>query len=457
MRVKADYYKLSYPYSFFPFAEVLNCRKVLQKPTEMMMRQEGALLCPSEVPDHIRCREPNELEWVFTDSQFFFDHSISDKLLAFYEQHKPLTAEICAYGDFLQPLGRHADSSYVTNCKNIMSMSSTVISTRKGVFELLKGSPLNVIALKYSKFYHIGTMTEYVDNFCSNLDLMEELGLSRFCFSASLGSGSKSASTTTGGCVVHSIVSDKCRFSERAVVEYCTFTCSSGITIQDNCVISDCEYTADSPLTIPSNTFIQTVPVLDPNGVPNYVTLLFSIHEDMKAKVSSAEEICNLSYFGHGLLSVSALTDPVELFGKDNPFSLWHAKLFPLSSTPEESFTSALHTLRTTLNHAKRPLDLSACSETLLNGSHHISQSNGTADTFSQSNGTADTSLHVSQANGSTSAVNGGSTHSKPVLYSFADVIVYKDAKRMIMRRNELSKQIKAALADADSVAANGC
>ncbi|XP_067948128.1 fucose-1-phosphate guanylyltransferase-like isoform X1 [Watersipora subatra] len=436
--------------------EVLNCKKVLQKPTEQLMKEEGAIICPSEVPDSIRESVATEQDWVFTDSQFFFDHTISEKLLDFYETHKPLTAEICAYGDFLQPLGKFADAQYVTNCKNIMSMSDTVISTRRDLYNLLKGSPLGVVALKYSKFYHIGTMIEYLDNFCSNHDLRQELGLSRFCYSACLSAGSSVLASCEAetGYVINSLVTDRCSFSGKSIVEYCTFTGPSQLRVEENCVISDCEYTSNSDITIPSNTFIQTVPVLDPQGGPMYVTLMFSIYEDMKAKVSSVSELADLSYFGHGLLSVAPFKNHTQLFGKGNPFSLWHAKLFPLSSSAQESFTSALNTLKSALSHSKRPLEHSACSENLLahNGeAASCASANGTIPNGALTNGMI--ANGVQSAATDSAAINGSSTNGftanghSPIYYSFADVISYKDVKQMIRRRNILSEQIQNILA----------
>lgn len=52
---------------------------------------------------------------VYTDSAFFFDRNTAKLLLDFWNQHKPITCEIDAYGDFLQALGPMATAEYTGN------------------------------------------------------------------------------------------------------------------------------------------------------------------------------------------------------------------------------------------------------------------------------------------------------------------------------------------------------
>ncbi|KAH7955106.1 hypothetical protein HPB49_024568 [Dermacentor silvarum] len=73
------------------------CLEVLQKPTENLMRDKGAIFEKEE--------GGSSKEFAYTDSAFFFDCSVVDKLVKFYAQIKPVTEEIDAYRDFLQLLG----------------------------------------------------------------------------------------------------------------------------------------------------------------------------------------------------------------------------------------------------------------------------------------------------------------------------------------------------------------
>lgn len=410
------------------------------------MREEGAVIKPHEVRNSMGSTSNNsQQEYVFTDSQYFFDHSISAKLLKFYHENKPITGEICAYGDFLQPLGCNADSSYINNCKNVMFMSNNLIETRKKVYDLLKGSELNVLALKESKFYHIGTLGEYIESFCESRALQSELGLSRFCYTAYV---DRPATESVGvdGCCMHSLINAQCSLAPRCVVEFCRFD-AGGVAVQENCIVSNCVYGGSSAITIPQNTFMQTVPVLDPNGKAMYATLLYSVKDDLKAKVSSFKEAHNISYFQRSLMSARVCTSSDELFGEGNPFTLWNAKLFPLSETAESSFSLAVTYVNRLITSKKRCLitaghacdtDIIAVSDTnghVANGDAHASNG-GNISANGNPNGEP-------VENGVKCEIN---SNEPMVLYSFADVIKHKDACRMIDGRNNLSSQIRAAL-----------
>jgi len=444
--------------------EHFSCSKVLLKPTERQMRDEGAVIKPRELCN-ISTSAASCLEYVFTDSNYFFDHSISDKLLEFYHQNEPISGEICAYGDFLQPLGCNATSDYIQNCKNVMFMSGNLIELRRKVYDLLKGSELNVLALKRSKFYHIGTLSEYIDSFCESTDLQSELGLSKFSFSASVGrDNSNKHGGSVGGCCIHSIVTDGCCFDDRSVVEYCKFD-AGGVTVQENCIISNCVYEGSSQLTIPQNTFMQTVPVFDPKGQPMYVTLLYSVKDDLKAKVSSFSEATNLSYFQRSLMSIRPGVTSDELFGEGNPFTLWNAKLFPLSNTPRSSFLLALSYVNSFISTKKRPiipeqacdvaaLDSNGCMSNGHVSSQHMNGNcavNGDSHKFINGEGSSSSQADVHSNNHVDKNSNESDARCKELnkhssLYSFADIIKFKDAKRMIEERNCLSSLIKHAM-----------
>ena len=94
-------------------ADVVECLRVLQKPSAKEMYEKGAvfsrkfaddgssstsLVCIDEAgdsTDHL----------VYTDSVFWFDTKTRDILLTLYEDLAPLDVEIDAYGDFLQAMG----------------------------------------------------------------------------------------------------------------------------------------------------------------------------------------------------------------------------------------------------------------------------------------------------------------------------------------------------------------
>lgn len=417
------------------------------------MRKYNAIIPSQEVPTNIRQTAPST-DWVFTDSNYFFDHNVTEKIIDFYQKNSPLSDEICAYGDFLQPLGYKADDLYTGYCKNVVSISTNLVNVRRKMYSLLKDYPLDVIALKQSKFYHIGTLREYVENFCENDSLASELGLSKFCFSACV----EPDTPITQGCVIHSLISAECNFAQRTVVEYCDFT--GAVTIKEDCVISNCVYAGTRPITIPANTFLQTVPVMSPTGTKRYVTLLFSMNDDMKAKCGSFDSLGEISYFDRSLLSATE-TDPTDLFALGTPFSLWHARLFPLSDSPEASLLQALSTLKRLTTPRKR------CQEEMIpdpevSGESSRSASRSCSRSTSPSldylnNSPTHCSFNCGQANGQADFVNKDAwkhvngNDTARVLYSFADVIKFKDAPRMIHERNGLSTRIRTVLGDVEA------
>lgn len=110
----------------------------------------------------------NGKEHVYTDSVFFVDWETAKSLYDFSEEIKPIDCEIDAYGDFLQALGSEASADYTKNVVNVTKETSSLVEKRKKIFDFLKGTQLNVLLLNESRFYHLGTTTEYIDYLCEN-------------------------------------------------------------------------------------------------------------------------------------------------------------------------------------------------------------------------------------------------------------------------------------------------
>ena len=75
-------------------------------------------------------------EWVLTDSAFHIGHVACDALvrLGAAQPEELRGVEICAYGDMMQPLGTHADTSYLLRTDHVASVvsSSTPAATAAG-------------------------------------------------------------------------------------------------------------------------------------------------------------------------------------------------------------------------------------------------------------------------------------------------------------------------------------
>lgn len=312
--------------------EYCKCTRVLQKPSVELLRSSGAIR-----------KTENQEEFVYTDSLFYIDHVVANKLLEFYVQECPLQCELDAYGDFMQSMGENASSAFATDSRNVVKANEHLASTRLRLFECLRNTRLNVLAANASKFYHLGTVNEYLDSFCVDKELARYCGFSNvtYChFSENL---------SNKGCLINCFFSLPVNVGTRSILEYCRF--ESSVDIGDNCIISNCWCNTSQPLVkVPSDLFMHTIPVRV-KGLPGvkYVTLVYSINDNMKAQADKvAGEFREKLLFLNKPLSKS-VPDNVSgdaLFSPDSSgdvvYSLWYARLFPALNSMNESFLAAV-------------------------------------------------------------------------------------------------------------------
>ena len=335
--------------------EAVECVEVLQKPSEEVMYTKGAIVSPDGLP--LSKDSAADIERVvYTDSLFFFDHNITQKLLGFYKEHKPLQVEIDAYGDFLQALGPRATIQYTKNISNVSFPHPDLVPMREKVFHVLEGTPLTVMLLKASKFYHIGTTKEYIHHFCKDKTFTKEMSLSKFVFSHLLPEvrGQKAkvmkGENTVKGCIMHSMFPENSEIPPTSVFEYCDFDVPVHCGV--NCIVSNCSLIggdSDSPISIPDNTFLHSISIKS-EGTKKFVTILFGINDNLKKKATS-ETWQNLTYFKQPLsktIQAFHLTGGLEKIFKttEKPLNLWFARLFPVMPTMTASFEMALKMLQ---------------------------------------------------------------------------------------------------------------
>ena len=321
-------------------AELRSCLRVLQKPSVQTMTDEQAIVTINGQPT------------VYTDSCFFFDHDIADRLLEFYRLNAPLECEIDSYGDFLQALGPRATVDYTTDTRNVSKIDPTLVCVRQKIYHLLRDVPLNVILLNSSQFYHLGTMQEYIDHICGGTELARKLGFRRNVFNRLLLSDPPAdvVGDAVQGCLMHNCLPASSAVARLAVLEYCDF--SSSIDVGPRCIISNCTAQDTVDIVIPDHKFMHTVAVQRGDGHTEYVTIVLDIGDDLKREARSQSEVGSLSFLGQPLsrtmekLSLSA----VDLFPTSSlPYSLWYAPLFQVCDSMSESFNAALALLRTLL------------------------------------------------------------------------------------------------------------
>ncbi|XP_047644599.1 fucose-1-phosphate guanylyltransferase [Phacochoerus africanus] len=280
-------------------------------------------------------------EYVYTDSVFYMDHKTAKKLLAFYEKIDTLNCEIDAYGDFLQALGPGATVEYTRNTSNVTKEESELVDMRQRIFHLLKGTPLNVIVLNNSKFYHIGTTKEYLFHFTSDSSLKSELGLQSIAFSIFPAipkySGNKS-------CVIQSILDSRCSLAPGSVVEYSRL--GPDVSVGENCIISGSHIITRAVL--PAYSFVCSLS-LKINGHIKYSTMACGVQDNLKKNVKTLSDVKLLQFFGVSLLSCLAVWNlevTEELFsGNKTCLSLWNARIFPVCSSLSDSVIASLKML----------------------------------------------------------------------------------------------------------------
>lgn len=291
-----------------------NCVEVLQKPSQEEMRStEGLVRVDSETGD----------EFVFTDSAYWINPALMRELVYFYSRTKPVAVESSIYADFMVCQGskktRRLDEGY--------GEGSAQGSFKKKVAALMNNIPLKIVSLPNSKFYHIGTMSEYLDALCGNAQLAAELSFGARAVESVIDPGS-------GGVVMCSIVQESVRVPASVVMEFCKI--ESKIVLGERTILSNCHI--DSALEIPGNFMFHTVPVNvnAEHGKKKYVTVAFGIGDDLKATVSDPADL----RLGNNALASRGASE--LYFSAESEMSLWTARMFKAVDSPSESFRLTL-------------------------------------------------------------------------------------------------------------------
>ncbi|XP_022084453.1 fucose-1-phosphate guanylyltransferase-like isoform X2 [Acanthaster planci] len=340
-----------------PSVEVVAVEEFLHKPTVEIMQEKGAVL-GNDFCSGIGSEE----KMVLTDSCYYMDFTTAMKLLELYNDESPLRCEIDCHGDFLQPLGLRATSEYIKNTSNVTKVTDSLMSMRQKVFDVLKGTPLSVAVMQHSRFYHLGTINEYLDHMCNLTPLAKELGLGTHMYKpdgpddGTCTSGTSriqaSGKCTASACVMNSICPKGFQVEERSLVEYCDF--QMPVSIHSNSIVSSCcvGSTPDQKLvTVPKDTFLHTACISDGKAKRQFVTVAFGTQDNLK-KEASIEE---LSMFGKPFKDICGTDLDMAskcLFPDGTTQSLWHAKLFRPADKMEDSFSSTMSLMERVLSES---------------------------------------------------------------------------------------------------------
>ncbi|XP_064481708.1 fucose-1-phosphate guanylyltransferase-like isoform X2 [Ornithodoros turicata] len=320
---------------------VTSCLEVLQKPSVELMQSKGAVV-------KVQRKDSADEEFVYTDSAFFFGTKVMRTMLQYYKAAKPISTEIDAYKDFLEKLGSR---SHVPTDKWSAGDVLTPIQDALAQF------PLQVLVIPKSRFYHIGTMSEYIDNFTTNQQFVTELGLSKFTNSTFVDNNGVNKTglqclTNVEGVIMHSKIHPNSTIGATVVIEHCKFLVP--IHVEQNCILSNCEVTSapGEELCIPDHSIFFTASVRS-SHLSGFVTVSFGIGDDLKCTSKSSKDV---SYFGASLYELESLeVMPMRgLFeNSSSDFSLWDAKLFEVKETMTDAFHSTLNLTRAITNREK--------------------------------------------------------------------------------------------------------
>lgn len=366
-------------------ASVEDVLEVLQKPNKETMRLKGAVV--KSVVENGGVEEQ-----IFSDSVFWLSHKVCQALLHWYADNKPLNSELDAYAHFLPCFGTRMKDAKPEDYKDFRSQ----------MLPILSGFKMKVILLRNSKFYHLGTMKEYLTHFCAMESFNKELGLVKNTsnipnpfkvLSNSDGVNEESHNSATNGSSTNGEalsqgsvkgVAIQCHFSHscevrapeecKVLLEYCQIAVP--IAIQGDVILSNCSVQECPTVKILSkcvnlfdNLLYHTSPIHQ-NGRTSYVTVAFDLDSDMKKKSHCYTE---LTLFGRPLshlLDISGYTKDNITSGVEHGgmISLWTAKVFPKGNNAPESFwlTHNLVNYFKQNDSRSQQIDISsACNESL--------------------------------------------------------------------------------------------
>lgn len=215
---------------------------------------------------------------------------------------------------------------------------------------ILKDKVFKVIVLNNSKFYHLGSMKEYIENFTQNNSFLKEMNIDSRNHTNYISHGNPTSNghdSLKKKNTKHMIIDTYFRAqptlgnTSHVVIEWCQVSVHISIpdnVIISNCVISDCPLVQlpSGPIELYPNCLYHTVPILD-EGVSFYVTSILSLFDDIKF---ASEDLSMVKYFGRSLPAVIEACKHTEsdVTCDGDCHSLWTLKLFPRGRSPAESF-----------------------------------------------------------------------------------------------------------------------
>lgn len=236
---------------------------------------------------------------------FWCGPDLVKKMVKFSKECRDIyLTETCIFGDFLACMGSRPakDKFYLQK----ISCNSKI---KQDIAANFQDTPLNIVVLEKSKFFHLGTMEEYLDNLEPGSELFNSLGMKP------LVNCNGTQTSLIEGVVTNSIFESQVRLYCKTVVDYCIV--STPLVIGAGSILSNCLINCSEIDIIPANWLFHTASVLK-NDSMLYVTISFHIQDNLKGSVDKSFSWNHCANYGL--------------------CSLWNAPLFEARATMDQSF-----------------------------------------------------------------------------------------------------------------------
>ncbi|GBC01222.1 hypothetical protein RclHR1_00410049 [Rhizophagus clarus] len=320
------------------------CKEYLHKPSIEIMRNHDEII-------HL---DKNGNEFVYTDSTYFFDYNAIKIFLQILDEIQPLTYELEAWSDFLK-------TKFKTH--TIIQEMTTLEKAQFTIIKKLYSSDnreLNVLILNNSKFYHMGTMLEYI-NVSVDPQFKYELGIISFV----QGELSNNRNLTKGNiCMMNSQINENIASFEESVpiildnvIIHSTVSNEEnkkiligGWSILSNIELNTSNLVISEEIRVPNYTcmftsFLRRITSeissfsssLEKEG---YVTFIFGTNDDMKASYSFNSLVIYKNILVHKIIHSQCLKNIQQ--EDEHKYALWNVPIFPMTRTKEQSIRLAL-------------------------------------------------------------------------------------------------------------------
>ena len=185
-------------------------------------------------------------------------------LESLYGRLKPLAEEVSVWRDFLPPCGRLRPGHHET--AEVAPLATD--SARRRTFDALLGTPLTVLAVPRSRFYHLGTVPEYLHHVCGGGELAAALRLRRRC---------RALGPPQDGVLVSAALSPDCRVPADAMVEFCRL--QGAVELGAGALLSHCHLVG--PARVPPHVLLHTAAVTW-RGRRRHVALAMGVQDAVK-------------------------------------------------------------------------------------------------------------------------------------------------------------------------------